>query len=81
MGTSIVGVETDGLLVGGQRLLVALKVMESVPPIEVDASVVGVEANGLLVGGQRPLVTPGVIVRVALLLPLLLCLLRCPRST
>src|SRR5215472_5032480 len=50
---SKVGIKVDGLLVSGQRLLVAFEDTEGMAHVEVGRSTVGVQADGLLVSGQR----------------------------
>ncbi len=70
----IVGIETDGLLIGSQGLLVALEVVENIAFIVVSYCNVGIEADGLLIGGKGFLVALEVVESSAFVDPLLFCL-------
>ena len=52
VGINIVGVQVDGLLIGEQRFLIALEVMEGTPFVVIGMSIAGVQVDGLLKSGE-----------------------------
>jgi len=56
VGSSKVGVQADGLLISGERFLVALEIAEGIALAEVSVGIVGVQVDGLLISGERFLV-------------------------
>ena len=61
MSFSIIGIESNGLFIGGKRFLVALKTIEGVPSTFMSTSRVGVKLNGQFIGLESVLVAPKTI--------------------